>query len=213
MTRTPLWSKYNRILLISRSGPINKHFGPFTSWRPRRGEPTRSWCRMSILCYADVSIDCRVLPVLFRQIPLQLVPQVRRVITFAIQIFQKLHKLYLWEMDLGVTDALRSCLSLTAIANNDYEASSAASPHFKTLDLDCPFSPSCISAPYAEVETKPLRRLVCPPWLTSVTSSPYFASLKTCYSSILDFQGTDSSINTTCFISRERSTMTADGRR
>lgn len=83
----------------------------------------------------------------------------------------------------------------------------AAPSRFIALDIDCHVT--CFCAACAEVEasilaaTSNVSVLVgCLSRLTHAASSSYFASLKTCCSSILDIQGTVSSINT-CYIIRE----------
>lgn len=81
---------------------------------------------------------------------------------------------------------------------------------FRILDLDCPFSPLCLSASHVEVGTRPFaptsgeRNLArCATLLTPVNCSSYLGSLETRNPSILDSQGTESPSRIICFFCRE----------
>lgn len=75
-----------------------------------RASQPGSWIWMPYSCCVDVSISCPVLSALFRKISLQFVPQVPRVVTFALRIFQKLHNPYVSFGNRSRCESHYSCL-------------------------------------------------------------------------------------------------------
>lgn len=76
--------------------------------------PPWSWIGMSFSYCADASINYQVLPILFRQIPLQHVHHVVLLPCVTLRIFRDLHNLYFTETDQRKRFTLRVCLPVIA---------------------------------------------------------------------------------------------------
>lgn len=95
------------------------------------------------------------------------------------------------------------------------EAHSTALPSLlRAMDLACPFRPSYLSAPYAEVATNPLAPTSSTRSLVEYTSrlspaafSSYFFTLKACYASVRASHKKVHSSTTICIVDSQDSTM------